>query len=436
MRSFVLASVVILLLGTARDSAAQDSNPAIDALRPFANGSSQRELIRAIGTLCFAGNRLSDRLQQDCNALVGGAFGSDSNVRGALAQIVADNVNQTTDRTQFVGTDLLLMQVGVVSSRGPGGGGFLPAANGGVTAASEDFDAWSLHAAVDLRHRDRERSVNEDGFDSDHVGLLLGLDRRFTPQLNAGVAVGFGQGDVEFGGGSGDQDIDEHKLLLYANWSGDSGLYLDVLASWQRRDIEQSRRVAYALAGGTGVDQRFSANFDADATALAATLGYHWQHGNMGLDGFINIESTSIEVDGYSETASSADGNGAGWAIAVPDSDSDITTAELGWRASWSISGKRSVWLPQLEVAYVKVIDQDESATAVQFLGDRSGSVGLSNLIFALSNDEEDDDYFRLGAGLVAQWAEGRSGFINVSTHLGESRYDATSLTLGARFEF
>lgn len=434
MRLLVSTLAVVLALGAVQSARAQ-SNPAIDALNPFSFGASQQELVRAIGTLCFAGNRLTDRLQQDCNALVGGAFNSDGNVSSALGQIVADNVNQTIDRSQFSGADFLLMQVGFAGRGGPGGG-FLPASGTVWSAASDDGDFWSAHAALEVSNRDRDRSINEDGFNSDRTGLLIGLDRRFSPQLNVGIAFGFGETDVDFSGNSGDQDIDESKLLLYANWSGDSGLYFDLLASWQRRDIDQSRRVSYTLAGGTAVNQRFNASFDADASALAATLGYHWQAGSAGMDGFLTVEGSSIDVDGYSESASSPTANGAGWAIAVPRQESDVTTADLGLRASWAISGNRSVWVPQLEVAYVKVLDQDEPAAGVRFLGDRSSNAGLSTLIFALSNDREDDDYFRLSAGLVAQWGHGRSGFIHLSTHAGESRYDATSLTLGARFEF
>ena len=319
--------------------------------------------------------------------------------------------------------------------RGPGGG-FLPANGSVLYAASEDFDRWSAQVVLEAQNRSRDRSLNEDGFDSDNVGLLVGLDRRFSANFGAGIAFGFGNTEIDFTGGSGDQDIDQRKLLLYANWSGDSGLYLDLLASWQRRDVDQSRRIAYTLANGTSVAQRFTSSFDADAQSLASTLGYQWQATRTTLDGFLTLESSSLEVDGYRETASAPTANGAGWALAVPDSDSDLTTADLGLRASWAISGKRSVWLPQLEVAYVKVLSQDESATGVQFLGDRSSNVGLSTLIFALANDREDDDYFRLSAGLVAQWTEGRSAFINLSTHAGESRYDSTNLTLGARFEF
>ena len=429
----VLALTLLALLAANPLSSAQaQSNPAIDILNPFAAGSSQRELVRAIGTLCFAGNRLTDRLQQDCNALVGSAFNNDTGIGGALSQIVADNVNASIDRAQFGQFNPQLMQVGV---RGPGGG-FLPTSGGVLYAASEDFDRWSAQVVLEAQSRNRDRSLNEDGFDSDNLGLLVGLDRRFSANFGAGIALGFGNTEIDFSGGSGDQDIDQRKLLLYANWSGDNGLYLDVLASWQRRDIDQSRSIGYSLANGTSVAQRFTSSFDAEARSLAATLGYQWQANRTTLDGFLTLESSSLDVDGYRENASSPAANGAGWALAVPDSDSDLSTADLGLRASWAISGNRGVWLPQLEVAYVKVLSQDESSTGVQFLGDRSGNVGLSTLIFALANDREDDDYFRLSAGLVAQWAEGRSAFINLSTHAGESRYDSTSLTLGARFEF
>lgn len=425
----------LLLCGAYPQPALAQSTPT-EALNQFTVNASERELARAIGTLCAAGNRVSDRLQQDCNSLVGSAFGNDVRVQGAIAQLIADNANVATDRTQFGIGNLAQALTGSSAVRGSGPGlGFLPVGPS-VYSASEQFAAWSVFANLDFEDFSRDRSLNEDGFDGDRQALTIGIDRRFGDAFSAGAALSLSRSDLDLTGGSGRQDIDERRLLLFANWSSPSGFYFDALVSIARSDTDQDRRAAYSLTSGTQIDQTYRSDFDSDSTSIAAALGYSWQRENMTLSPFLAIENSSLDVDGYQERASSPSGNGAGWAIAASDADSDITTVDLGVRANWAISGSSGVWIPQLEVAYVNVVDQDENAAQMTFVGDQSSAVALNPLVFALANDREDDDYFRLGAGLIAQWSRGRSGFINISTRLGEDAYDSTIVTLGARLEF
>jgi outer membrane autotransporter protein len=156
----------------------------------------------------------------------------------------------------------------------------------------------------------------------------------------------------------------------------------------------------------------------------------------MSIDPYFGVEFASIDVDGYQERSNAPEANGAGWAIVAPDVDSDITTANLGLRLNWSVSGSRGVWLPQVDIAYVRVLDQDEDNTPLTFAGDLSPLQQLALQQFALINDSEDDDYFRLGLGLVAQWAQGRSGFVNLSRSFSDDRYSQTEITLGFRLEY
>ena len=93
-RSKFFVAALFALVGW---EATQAQNVATQALLPFTVSDSQRELARAIGTLCLPGNRLTRRLQTDCNNLVGGAFAGDGGVRQAIESIVGDNVTATID---------------------------------------------------------------------------------------------------------------------------------------------------------------------------------------------------------------------------------------------------------------------------------------------------------------------------------------------------
>ena len=82
------------------------------------------------------------------------------------------------------------------------------------------------------------------------------------------------------------------------------------------------------------------------------------------------------------------------------------------------------------------MLDDDENSTPVSFGGDLSPQRQLQIERFAIVNDEEDDSYLRLGVGIVGQWTEGRSGFVNLSRDFANGRYEQTELTLGFRWEF
>jgi outer membrane lipase/esterase len=375
---------------------------------------------------------------------VGSAFqGNDAAVAAALRQIVPDNVNISVDRSQLqngngarsVAAGAFGPRLSLASEDGIGVLSFLPDLSAGSYAATGEYGRWSIFANLDFADYERSSSVNEDGFDADRQALTVGVDRRFGDRVSAGLALGIARDDLKFSNDSGGQDSDELRLLGFLSWSGNNGVYFDALASWQQRDVDQVRRVAYGL-GATTVDQRYSADYDVDITTVAFTLGKRWQRESMGLDPYVNIEFASLDADGYTERASSPDANGAGWLITTPDTDSDVTSATLGLRVDWAVSGSSGVWVPQIDLAWVHIVDQDEPDTAVTFVGDLSQTRQLSVQRFAMLNDSEDDSYLRAGLGLVGQWSNGRSGFINLGRQFGNGRYDQTELTLGLRWEF
>lgn len=419
-------------------------NGAIDVLKPFAGSGSQNNLAVAIGTLCPAGNRVTERLQQDCNALIGQAFAGGEGVRDALGQIVPDNANIPIDRTQLM--QLLGSNQGRAGAMGIMLGStqvadsgllrFVPGMAGGTLTTARRFDRWTLFASFAFKNFERQASANEDGFAADRRALQLGFHRRIGERVSVGLLLGVGRGDMDFTAQSGQQDQDDRQVVGMLDWHIADGWTLDALASWRQRSVDQVRRVAYTLGSGVAVDQRFASDYDADNSAVAASLGRHWQRGSMGIVPYVGIEWSSINVDGYAERASDPTASGGGWAIVAPEVDSDLTNATLGARINWALGHDNGVWLPQLDVAWVHVLDHDEVSAAVRFDGDLSPSQQLSIQRFAMINDPTDDAYLRLGLSVVGQWAGGRSGFVSVGGHLADGDYSQTRVTLGFNWEF
>lgn len=435
----LLATAV--LMGLPGLGAAQNS--PIDVLNRFTSSASQQEVARAIGTLCPAGNRVSARLQQDCNALVGAAFGGESTVRGAIAGITPDSARIAVDRAQLQGTPMRSS----AATRSLGAGGFAGsgllaapdwwlAASAGQVDAGADFGPWGLYATLESRRNERDASLNQDGYDDDGQSLLIGVDRRLGAGWSLGFSLGLARSDADYTGNSGNHESEDSSLNLHAAWSGEGGWYADTLLSVGHRQTTQARRTQYATAGGGAVNQTYRARFDTTTRRYALTLGHRFDRGTWAIDPYLQLEQRYSDVDAYDEVASAPDAPGGGWAVSVERQQERQLHGTLGLRASWVISGESGVFLPYLDLGLVRQLDADEADAFVRYTGDRSDAVGLSRLRFAMRADAEDDTWGRVAVGVAAQFARGRAGFLRYVQNFGEDRYARREVQLGGRFEF
>jgi len=426
-----------VLLGLA--GAVQAQNPASDRLVQFASTRPQLANARAIGTLCFAGNRLSARLQDDCNTLVGNAFGAnpttDVSVRRALAAIVGDNATIPIDRSGLGRSSLTATGV---RANGPGYAALLAA---DAQTASLQLDGggvgsdWSLYVNARVDRNERERSDREDAFDEDGRALTVGFDLRTGASAHVGAAVIWGQREIDYGEDSGALDTTDLALNLYANWQGATGWHAESLLALTRRDYEQLRRIAYGL-GPAAVDQRFDSRFDGEESLLALGGGYAWNRGASTLDPYLRVEVVDASSDGYTEVSRTPLAVGAGWAMEVDALDETFTRGVLGLRAAHAFSGGSGVWTPYLDLSWIGVSGLDAQAAQVRYAGDRSDAVAQSRLNFLLEADKEDNRYGSAALGLSAQWANGWSGFAGYRQNFSENRYRQAQFDFGLRREF
>lgn len=437
------SKTLLLSLLVAMPGLGMAQSSPIDVLNRFTTSDSQREVARAIGRLCPAGNRVSTRLQADCNNLVGAAFGNEGTVRAAIAGITPDSARVAVDRGQFPGAPAFADGgAGAIGAGGYaiGGSGFREAwwlaAAGEQAEAAVGFGAWGLYATLAASRQEREASLNQDGYDDEARSLLLGVDRRLGGGWTVGLGLGVGSRDADYTGASGTQEADETALNLHANWSGSGGWYADTLLSFGHRQTTQARRTQYATAGGGAVNQTYRARYDSATRRLALTLGHRFDRGTWSVDPYAQLEQLRAEADGYDEIASAPDAPGGGWAVSVDAQEERQLRGTLGLRASWVISGESGVFLPYLDVGWVTLLSSDENDAFVRYTGDRSDAVGLSRLRFAMRADAEDDSWGRVAVGIAAQFAHGRAGFLRYVQTFGEDRYDRRELQLGGRLEF
>lgn len=426
-------SLISLALLSAAPLAFAQNQAVLGALNGFSDNNTQRDTNRAVAILCPAGNRLSDRLQADCNALVGAAFRQNTNVREAIRQITPDNapisVNRALAQLGAVGTNTTISSSGFFGEKtGPGGTpltGIVSWANG-----VEGSD-WGVFGSIESRSTDRDVSANMDGFDGDRTGATLGLLYALSPQSNVGLALRYRDGDLDFSGGSGGQEQRDLGFTALYSFAGESPWHFDAQVTRINRETDQVRATRYTLDATTSVDQRYFSEFDTSLQNASATLGYVFASDGWQWNPYAQVEFRKQSADAYQERAANPTANGAGWAIQTADQDQNDSLLTIGLRASVVSSQDWGVLQPFADIAYVSVNDDDEN-TQLSFVGDTS----TSRERFFAFNDVEDDTYGQISIGVSAQWRSGFAGFVRYSQNFSESRFEQRGVHLGFNWAF
>ncbi len=429
-----------------------------EALDDIAQTPPQKAVADTIAVVCPSG-AAEPRLQEDCNQLLDAAMGDEESTKAAaraLAQVTADQASAPVDaahtsiygQSRNVGTRLAALRGGAmgVSLRGLAmsiNGKTLPVgrmaqalldelagAKGGAAGSDSIFDTTRLGVFVNgsFSGGSKDRTDNEAGFDFDAVSLTLGLDYRFKDNLVGGIALGYDSNDTDLENDGGYLDIRGYSLSLYGSWFQPSGLYLDGLVTWGWNDYDQGRAIRYQL-GNVNVDQMAKASFDGTQWSASIGGGYSMNKGAWSYGPTARLEYIHASVDSFDERMSRPNAPGGGWAVHVDDQEMDSFTSQIGAEVSYVMSQSWGVLIPTASIEWVHEFKDNPGDVRGYFLQD------TSRTWFSLPTDDYDNDYFLIGLGASAQFANGISGFIQYRQLFGYSDLDVWSLNLGVRME-
>lgn len=430
MRCILLSGALSLALAPV---AMAQNTQVLNALNQFTRNNTQRETARAVAILCPAGGRLSDRLQQDCNSLVGAAFSGEGAVSSAIARLTADQTPLAANRAQLDEASATL------NLRDGGFGGKLGGLGSSLRSSHfhwQNLDGgvggeWSVFGSIEASRIDRDASANQDGFDGDVLGFTVGVDRRLSAGSVLGLALRYRRAEEDFTDSSGELDQRDLSADAYFVLQSESPWYLNGLISAGNRQSDQTRNTIYSLTSAN-VSQRFFSNFDTDLLSAALSVGYSGHAGSMRFDPYVQLEYARQEVDAYTERASNPSAAGAGWAVSVDPVTGRTTLGSVGMNLQWAVSSSHSVLSPFVGLRWSHVLSSQENNVGLRFVGDTSA---VRERFFA-STDEEDDSYGSIVLGLSAQFADGLAGFIRLNRNFAEDRFDRSGVQLGFRAEF
>jgi outer membrane autotransporter protein len=445
----------IVLSGSA-DAPTPSGNPVADLLKPFSGDNPNLlSLVDVIAEACPSG-RLSERLQADCDAVVGAASGGDANTGLALKQVIPESAMKA-NRTSRQGGETQVRNLGSrisalrAGARGLSFNGFnlqldeqnLPlemianayrnsGRRGGGASDDNQLLASRLGVFVtgNISTGKRDETDLESGLDFDTVGITIGADYRITNQFILGGAIGFIDTEAELENNAGDLDTQGYSLSLFGTYYSAQNYFVDFSASFGSNDFDQKRSIVYTLEGLADVNQDLKADYDGDTFSLFIGSGYDFNRGPWSFGPRGDLEYIKSDVDGFTEEISDPTADGGGWATRVDGTDQRWLTLKLGGRVAYTHGADWGVLIPYARLDWLHEFEDDSQTINAYFVEDPSP------MAIAVQSDDPDRDYLRLRFGTSAQFQNGLVGFIDYATILAHSEWSSHAISAGVRMEF
>jgi len=288
-------------------------------------------------------------------------------------------------------------------------------------AAGADFSKLSYFANVSYGDGEKDRTKNEQGFDFDSQALTFGADYRFADDLIAGVAIGWGQSDIDIDGGFGDTENDSLSLTLYGTYFIDDW-YVDWTLGYAEYDYDSKRYLPVSTLMMMGPDQVLSSSTDGDALNWSIGGGITQMLKGWNADYSLHLNAVDAKVDGYSES-------GGSLALNVGDQDIESLQAVLSAQFSKAFSKDWGVIQPYGGIEIHQEFEDDTRVVTAAYKFDSASNQ------FSFTSDDADSTYFLLSVGSSFILSQGKQLFVNLDHIVGLDDVDSNTLTAGIRFE-
>ncbi len=284
---------------------------------------------------------------------------------------------------------------------------------------------WGAFVNANVIIGDRDKTGRETGFDFRARGVTAGADYRISDALVVGSALGYASKDSDFKGDAGNLEMASWHLSAYGSYYRSERFYLDGLVRLGRNSIDTDRRINLPgdpLQEGVGSTTGWE-------YAASLSGGYEYSRNALTAGPYGRLGYIQTSIDGYTESASNPGGVGAGSILVIDDQDVDSITAVLGGQVTYAISARSAVYLLQLNGEWEHEFTDNSRAIAAQFVYDPTRTS------FDIRSDNPDRNYFNLGLGVTAVFANGRSGFIHYESRLGQDDVRQYWINGGIRIE-
>lgn len=409
---------------------------ATPALVAAAGANPQLQSTAAyIGALC-PNLTLGTDLRQRCAAALGAATTAPSLANIALEQITPQELlaqGGVIDGAISSGSNAVAGRVAALSQMGLGGriAAYRPIilAAAGDTAGLGGATVPPLQAFVNVVVGAGDKDANrlETGYDYDAKSITGGLDYRFSDRFTGGVALSYGETDLDFDARGGKLDAEAFVASAYGLFTLSERLQLTGLVAYGQIDYTSSRNIGYAESAASTISRVARGKTDGDQWEGTFTLSYAmdaqdgWSYGPS-----FAVSAKRLELDAFEETGAN------GLNLRFEDQTAKSLQFIAGFDVSRTISTEGGVISPYGRLQSIYESKDDSRSVRVRYVADTTGFFQGSRL----TTSAPDRWRFLLGGGIAAQFAGGWSGFADAETILGLEDVTGYNVTLGIRKEF
>jgi outer membrane autotransporter protein len=286
---------------------------------------------------------------------------------------------------------------------------------------------WGAFIDGTLSQGEKDSDALETGFENDGISLTAGMDYRITRNMILGAALGYSDSSTDFSDNLGSIDTQGYQLSLYATYFQTEQFYMDAMLSFGSNSHES---VETLISNLDNTDTEFTGDTDGSMTSFSLGGGYNHAFGSLTLSPYARMEYSVATIDEYTQKPSDPDENGAGNALVVHEHDATSLISNLGVQATYAISTRSAVFVPQLRLDYEHQYHDDIREADISMAADPEGFTGT------IISEEPDTDYANLLLGTSAVFAGGQTGYVYYKAPLGISSYRSNTLGLGYRWEF
>jgi outer membrane autotransporter protein len=303
---------------------------------------------------------------------------------------------------------------------------------GGGASADEHGDLLGSRFGLWMRGNvgtgDKSASAADSGFESEQWGLTGGVDYRLGASAVLGVSFGYGKSDLEFSPvGEGTLDVASIAGSIYGS-AYRGNFYVDGVFNYVASDYDSARHIAYDEPAGR-VDRTGDGATEGDALSGGLSVGYDFLFGGLTVSPTIGYFYVDTNIDSFIETGA------GGVSLAYDEQHYESATGNAGFRASYAWKLPWGVLVPHLRASYVREFEDATEVFGVRFAADPFADSADPTPPIIVRTDEPDESYYRLAAGMSAQFKHDISGYFEYQRLESYQYVSFEDYTIGLRFQ-
>lgn len=275
---------------------------------------------------------------------------------------------------------------------------------------------------------EKHASAVDGGFESDQWGFTGGIDYRISDATVAGISLGYGRSNVDFKP-VGDGNLKTKSLTGSVYGSVYLGnFYFDGVFNYADADYDSDRHIVYEENGGS-VDRNARGTAGGSTLSGGVSVGYDFVLGGFTISPTLGYFFVDTSIDSFTET-------GAGGLNLVYDEQQyESSTGNAGLRITYAWKTSWGVIIPHVRGAYVREFQDETEVFGVRFAADPFASSSDPTPPIYVQSNEPDQSYFRLAAGVSAQFPYDISGYFEYQRLESFQFLDFQDFTIGLRIQ-